>query len=243
MAHRVVGSTTAAQSGSRIFGVVRFALAVAVVSAVGLLVGVATGAIPGSEGKISACYGKLGGVVRVIDLERGEKCSTVLEKPLTWNVAGPPGRDGSQGPPGPQGERGVPGADAGPPMAFRSPLGYSVNILPGSGDDMDLTSLTLPPGDYLIWGRAILGVGQDDAVVNCRLAPVSALRSDEDFARVRADPQFRTQRSLSVTGSATLTTPTEIFLRCFAQPFGEDSPFPFEVHVEGANMHAVEVDL
>ena len=104
MAHRVVGPTTAVrrrlrmlaklgapvrrfnESGWRIFGVVRFALAVAVVSAVGLLVGVATGAIPGSEGKISACYGKVGGVLRVVDVERGEKCRTCSKSrsPGTW---------------------------------------------------------------------------------------------------------------------------------------------------------------
>src|SRR6476660_8014630 len=109
------------RKGRRIAGVVRRAALPALVSALVLLVGVATGAIPGSsDGKISACYGKVGGIVRVIDVDKGEKCSTALEKPLAWNVAGPAGRDGAQGPPGPQGEQGQPGADARPPAAFRS---------------------------------------------------------------------------------------------------------------------------
>ena len=191
------------QKGRRIVGVVRRAAVPALVSALVLLVGVATGAIPGSsDGKISACYGKVGGIVRVIDLEKGEKCSTALEKPLAWNVAGPAGRDGPQGPQGPQG---VPGADAGPPAAFRSPLGILASSLSTSASDVNIQHLTLPAGDYLIWGRAVVAIDQVDFSVDCRLTPFTlpGLRSDEDFARVRADPQVRTFRSLSVMGSAT----------------------------------------
>ena len=233
------------QKGLRTVGVIRRAAVPALVSALVLLVGVATGAIPaGSDGKISACYGKVGGVVRVIDVERGEKCSTALEKPLAWNIAGPAGRDGSQGPPGPQGERGLPGADAGPSAAFRSSFGALASSLPASGDDVNVQRLMLPAGDYLIWGRAVLGIGQVDANVSCRLRSVNlpGLRSDEDFARVRADPEWRTERTLSVMGSARLTVPTEIFLTCFALPLSASS-FPFEVQVELAGMHALEVDL
>jgi hypothetical protein len=102
----------------------------------------------------------------------------------------------------------------------------------------------LPAGDYLISARAVVGIGQVDAVIDCRLTPFNlpGLRSDEDFTRVRADPEWRTDRALSVMGSATLTAPTEIFLTCFAGPLGE-SPFPFEASVSIARMHAIEVDL
>jgi Collagen triple helix repeat (20 copies) len=95
-------------------------------------VGIASGAIPGGDGKIDACYGKVAGGLRVIDKAAGEKCSNTLEKPLSWSQAGPPGTagpagergaDGAQGPqgepgtpgaPGPQGEPGSAGADGAP---------------------------------------------------------------------------------------------------------------------------------
>jgi Collagen triple helix repeat (20 copies) len=93
--------------------VVRVALPVAVTAAVCMAVGVATGAIPGGNGTISACYTKVGGLVRVIDVEkdRPERC-TSFERPLSWNqqgAAGPPCAAGPAGPPGPQGEPGPPG--------------------------------------------------------------------------------------------------------------------------------------
>ena len=80
-------------------------------------VGVAVAAIPG-DGQIDACYTKVGGVVRVIDLAKNEKCNATLEKPIAWNqtgpagapgAAGPAGAKGEQGLAGPQGERGAPG--------------------------------------------------------------------------------------------------------------------------------------
>ena len=76
--------------------------------------GVASGAIPGAGGGISTCYGKVGGVLRVIDADKGEKCSSTLEKPLTLNQQGPkgdPGAPGVKGDPGAPGVQGDPGAD------------------------------------------------------------------------------------------------------------------------------------
>jgi hypothetical protein len=87
-------------------------------------------------------------------------------------------------------------------------------------------------------------VGQANAGLDCRLTPFNlpGLRSDEDFTRVRADPELRTDHALSVMGSATLTAPAEVFLTCFALPFGT-STAPFEVDVALARIHALEVDL
>jgi hypothetical protein len=77
------------------------------VAAVAMLVGVATGSIPGTDGKIDACYTKVGGLLRVIDKEkaRPEKC-TSFEKALSWSAQGPPGPPGDQGDPGPPGADG-----------------------------------------------------------------------------------------------------------------------------------------
>ena len=218
------------QKGRRMVGVVRRAAVPALVSALVLLVGVATGAIPGSaDGKISACYGKVGGVVRVIDVERGEKCSTALEKPLAWNIAGPAGRDGPQGRPGPQGEQGLPGADAGPSAAFRSSHIVLANSLPESGSDVNVQRLTLPAGDYLIWATSC---PRDRSGRRHGFMPTDSLQPSgtaqrRRLRRVRADPKCERNAALSVMGSVTLTAPTEIFVTCFANPFSASrTPIP-----------------
>ncbi|HEY1360539.1 MAG TPA: hypothetical protein VGF21_19720, partial [Thermoleophilaceae bacterium] len=59
--------------------------------------GVAWATIPGTDGVISGCYTKIGGVVRVIDTAKGEKCVNAFEVPFSWNKQGSPGE---QGPPG-----------------------------------------------------------------------------------------------------------------------------------------------
>lgn len=99
----------------------------------GLVVGIAgTGFASGSSGSppIDACVGKLAGHVRIIDATG--RC-TALERPLSWNVAGPPGPAGAQGatgapgepgPVGPAGPRGEPGEQGVPgPAGPAGPAG------------------------------------------------------------------------------------------------------------------------
>lgn len=69
---------------------------------VGGVSAVAVAAIPGTGGKISACYATKTGALRVIDLAKGQRC-TSLEKPLAWNQQGPIGPVGPAGPEGPAG--------------------------------------------------------------------------------------------------------------------------------------------
>ena len=93
-----------------------------VTAAVALVVagGVAYGAIPAADGTITACYAKSGGAMRVIDVKKGQACTT-SEKVLTLNQQGPigpsgadgaAGAQGQTGPAGPTGPQGVPGAGA-----------------------------------------------------------------------------------------------------------------------------------
>ena len=70
-----------------------------------LVGGIGWAAIPGDGGTINACYGKVGGIVRVIDTAKREKCVQGLELPLTWN------QQGNQGVPGGPGADGADGAD------------------------------------------------------------------------------------------------------------------------------------
>lgn len=69
--------------------------------------GIAWAAIPGGGGVINACYGKVGGVVRVIDPAKNQKCLPNLELPLTWNQTGPTGATGAPGVAGPAGPAGA----------------------------------------------------------------------------------------------------------------------------------------
>ena len=72
-------------------------------------VGVATGAIPGSDGAIHGCYTKVGGVLRVIDTGTTSGC-TRFETGLNWNQTGPQG-PGSPGPAGQAGANGTNGTN------------------------------------------------------------------------------------------------------------------------------------
>jgi type VI secretion system secreted protein Hcp len=107
-----------------------------------LLVGAACGGatlavagVPDNTGVIHACYEvsdsgqttpeQVLGNVRVIDPAAGQACGTVhAERPLNWNVAGPPGAPGAQGQAGAQGAQGPAGTGltiAGPTVKSTAP--------------------------------------------------------------------------------------------------------------------------
>ena len=107
----------------------RRAAVLAVMLAIAAAVGIATGAIPDGSGKITGCYTKVGGVLRVIDTEKNppQRCAANLETQITWSQrgpAGPVGAKGDQGERGPAGADGAPGGegDAGP-QGERGPAG------------------------------------------------------------------------------------------------------------------------
>jgi hypothetical protein len=72
---------------------------------------VALAAIPGAGGVITACYTPRLNVLRLIDVQNGQKCFR-SEQQITWNQVGPqgiPGTPGLKGDTGPQGLQGLPG--------------------------------------------------------------------------------------------------------------------------------------
>jgi hypothetical protein len=100
---------------------------------------------------INACVNNATGVVRIIDPARGQSClGAGIEKPISWNQAGPQGLPGVQGQKGDPGTQGAPGqtGDTGP----QGPAGFSgyqiVESFPNSSDDV-------PPGQVAL------------ALVNC----------------------------------------------------------------------------
>ncbi len=72
----------------------RAAVGAVVVAALVIAVSVAYGAIPDSNGVISACYKESGGALRVVD--EGVVCGK-NEAPLSWNQQGPQGVPGLPG--------------------------------------------------------------------------------------------------------------------------------------------------
>lgn len=132
--------------------------------------------IPDQNGVIQGCYTKVGALVRVIDTDKGARCSKKLEKPIAWNQKGQPGPAGPKGdtgPAGPQGPKGDPGA-AGPqgemgPPGPQGPRGergpsdaYSAwnglngqritSQVPSSVYGVKYIDVVLPPGYYVVSG-------------------------------------------------------------------------------------------
>src|SRR5262245_21399630 len=86
----------------------RSGTALAFVALAALGVGVAVAAIPATDGIITGCYMKSTGGLRVIDLAKGQNC-TSSETNLPWNQTGPRGPQGPQGLQGPKGDQGLQG--------------------------------------------------------------------------------------------------------------------------------------
>jgi len=73
-------------------------------AALAIVTAVVTGAaayaaIPGEDGTIAACYGKVSGIVRIVDAEAGKTCLP-SENEVNWNQQGVQGPPGVEGPPG-----------------------------------------------------------------------------------------------------------------------------------------------
>lgn len=78
------------------------AAAAGAVAASALAGGVAWATIPGDGGVIQGCYTKVGGILRVVDAEKGQHCLGI-EVPINWNqrgLKGDPGANGTNGAPG-----------------------------------------------------------------------------------------------------------------------------------------------
>src|SRR3954452_17965638 len=157
-------------------------LTAAVTAALLAGVGIATGAIPGGDGRIQGCYGKSNGQLRVVDDASDCKNNEVA---LGWNQrgpAGPKGDAGSAGPTGPAGPVGPPGPPGGPggaltgrasarPAPAASAPSTDVLALPGVG----VVRLTCPTRPFL-QGTRISGAA---TLVNTTSHPVLAFRESD----------------------------------------------------------------
>jgi hypothetical protein len=174
---------------------VRLLVPVTVTLVVVGIVGVATGAIPDSGGKIHACYDPTntnlrGGLsaLMLYDSARSNRCPQGFSA-LTFNKTGPKGSKGDTGPQGPKGDTGAQGPQGlpGPPglslggtsptySAFlccgqdpETPFG-PVRPLPPDFQQEPILVLNLPAGDYTVEGKVeISNADSDDQYAGCHL--------------------------------------------------------------------------
>jgi hypothetical protein len=153
---------------------VRLVIGLAVAALLAAGVAVATGAIPGPSGQITACYQKQSGQLRVVASARQCRRS---ERTLTWNQQGPQGPTGPAGPAGPPGPPGATGPagvsaretvqgperTAPPRNPNQFPSGFSSAIA------------TCPAGKQVLGGGFNLGGGIDDLGEHLRVLASAAV--------------------------------------------------------------------
>ena len=171
------------------------------------------GSIPDSQGVISGCYKKTGGVLRVIDTAV-DRCNPDNEIAVSWNQVGPPGPAGPAGPqgiPGPAGPQGLQGTQG--PQGPSGPAGVSratiatgpLFTFPGP-EYSKVIARNLPEGNWALFATATLqgtssGHGFFDGACQLRNAASFAIgptaRSRDSF-----DDVFQT--ALAMNGAISL---------------------------------------
>lgn len=138
---------------------------------------------------INGCYIKSSGALRVIDPSLS-KCNPA-ETAISWNEVGPGGPVGATGPQGPQGATGATGpagpqgatgaqGTAGPPgstgaagvsASYVTRSAYHAGLQGDQNGGVDVVSLSLPAGDYVINAKLyLINFDQDTQFSNCSLS-------------------------------------------------------------------------
>jgi hypothetical protein len=189
----------------------------ALLGAVGVAVvaggaGLASASIPDSgTGIITGCYQMVYGSLRVIDAQAGATCNP-SEKQLTWNQTGPAGPTGARGPAGSQGPAG-PAGPQGPAGSSGAGHVYSFSdqtdffSLSGGSNPVQVASLTMPPGMYLIQGKVgIVNRDLDAQGGSCQLN-INGSRADFDAVALPSVTYGdNPQTYLPLSATADLTT-------------------------------------
>jgi len=202
--------------------------------------GIATGAIPGVDGKINACYGT-DGSLRVIDKEAGKTCPKGWTQ-LVWNQQGPagsPGQDGMDGQDGAPGTRG--------PSDIYTTYADDIDNLPDTFDDYGVfdfgrepvLTLDVPAGSYDIQAKGF--ANGDAGNVGCVL--VAGENIDGSMASL---PDNFTAEPLVMQVTHTFAAPGTIELRCTdygeTSSQGGSSPVRLVRHLKWAKLQATKVE-
>ena len=145
---------------------------------------VALASIPDANNVIHGCYGRVTGILRVIDTAKVTDGCLPTENRISWNQQGPVGPVGPMGPMGPMGFTGPQGSQgpAGPPEPQGVPgvsgatFEITNNRAVGSGGNYTLVAQKgLSPGHWVIqanvhmyYGRAVDGDSSDQSVCQLR---------------------------------------------------------------------------
>ncbi len=218
---------------------------------------VATGAIPGSGGTISACYGS-DGSVRVIDVEKSppQTCNKGWT-PITWSRTGPQGAQGPQGPqgdPGPRGPQGAPGAtgpkgdkgDPGPAGASTATFALNPTGIGLTDSLKQVVAKSLPAGSWAIVATVNTepsagGAGPFIRTASCQLRNGDNIIGGATDRRV-IPASDQVNRTLTMNGGAQVPAGGgEVSVWCSTQ--GADNlQFSEEIDQFGAQMMIVQVD-
>ena len=195
-------------------------------------VGVGYAAIPSTNGVIYACYNTAAnpsGMLRVIDVEAGAKCSK-NEKSLTFNQIGPQGPAGPAGPQGPVGSQGPvgPAGPAGPQGAPGTPgisaATFAFTTAPISIDQTmtKVLSKNLPEGSWALVATA--NISSPGSFTGSDIIRTSRceLRNGAGVIGSAADRRTIVEldgvlRSLSMNGGAIVQAGGEVSLWCSDQ--------------------------
>ena len=126
------------------------AAAAGAVAASALAGGVAWATVPGDGGVIQGCYTKVGGILRVVDADKGQHCLGI-EAPIAWNQKGPKGDPGAAGvsPTVAQLQPGDAGCPAGG-AAITGVDGSTAHVCNGTNGESFSGTATSPNGQYSI---------------------------------------------------------------------------------------------
>jgi Collagen triple helix repeat (20 copies) len=177
--------------------------------------GIATAAIPDSDGVIHACYDAISGQVRIVDPETGSpKACGKNEIAIDWNQQGPKGDQGDVGPQGPAGPTG-PAGPAGPsgptgpagpigPAGPAGPAGSSAakvvsatGVALGPSGFTQVVAMSLPAGSWVIQATAQISYPvffDDDGNVSARCQlrhGASVIGGAEDYRSLLEDATGR----------------------------------------------------
>jgi hypothetical protein len=157
-----------------------------------LLGGGAWAAASASRSSIHACYSKSGGRLRIAKHCRHN------EKSLSWNKAGEAGKTGPAGAPGAAGA-------IGPSDVFADGTAFAAL----TASFQTFGTINVPPGSYLVEGKAIFFSTAAGSEAECILGPLGA---PQDAANVTAGNANANTMSMSFV--ATYAATQELLLRC-----------------------------
>ena len=213
----------ASQTRRRLWRSTLVAALVGIAGLAALAVSAAWAGIPDATGTIHACHTKVGGVLRVIDTEKGQTCKS-WETALDWSAA----------PPAPP---------AALPDSFVVTTAFAMEVF---DQDNLIAELNLPAGEYQVTGKVQIGNGANASrKVGCALTPANedgspgniGSQPGEDDAALHLAPFDAPGETgeLTLFVSQTLANDGEVRLSC-----GTNVAFPTGVQAT-ASIRAVEV--